>query len=69
MPSTDADEGLLDPLWAGRPVASVTSDAAILSVGEVNPYGHPHPSIVSRYHSLEIPLRSTAVEGTIHLDF
>lgn len=31
MPSTDADVGLLDPLWAGRPVASVTSDAAILS--------------------------------------
>lgn len=31
MPSTDADVGLLDPLWAGRPVASVTSDAAILT--------------------------------------
>lgn len=30
MPSTDADVGLLDPVWAGRPVASVTSDAAIL---------------------------------------
>jgi 3-carboxy-cis,cis-muconate cycloisomerase len=30
LPSTDADVGLLDPLWAGRPVASVTSDAAIL---------------------------------------
>lgn len=30
MPSTDADVGLLDPLWAGSPVASVTSDAAIL---------------------------------------
>jgi 3-carboxy-cis,cis-muconate cycloisomerase len=31
LPSTDADVGLLDPLWAGRPVASVTSDAAILA--------------------------------------
>jgi 3-carboxy-cis,cis-muconate cycloisomerase len=31
LPSTDADVGLLDPVWAGRPVASVTSDAAILS--------------------------------------
>jgi 3-carboxy-cis,cis-muconate cycloisomerase len=30
LPSTDADVGLLDPVWAGRPVASVTSDAAIL---------------------------------------
>ena len=30
MPSTDADHGLLDPVWAGRPVASVTSDAAIV---------------------------------------
>lgn len=30
MPSTDADLGLLDPVWAGRPVASVTSDAAIV---------------------------------------
>jgi 3-carboxy-cis,cis-muconate cycloisomerase len=31
LPSTDADVGLLDPVWAGRPVASVTSDTAILS--------------------------------------
>lgn len=31
MPSTDADLGLLDPLWAGRPIASATSDAAILA--------------------------------------
>jgi 3-carboxy-cis,cis-muconate cycloisomerase len=31
LPSTDADVGLLDPVWAGRPVASVTSDAAILA--------------------------------------
>jgi 3-carboxy-cis,cis-muconate cycloisomerase len=30
LPSTDADVGLLDPVWAGRPVASVTSDAAVL---------------------------------------
>lgn len=31
MPSTDADVGLLDPLWAGRPVALGTGDRAILA--------------------------------------
>lgn len=31
MPSPDADVGLLDPLWAGRPVASATSDDAVLA--------------------------------------
>jgi 3-carboxy-cis,cis-muconate cycloisomerase len=31
LPSPDADLGLLDPVWAGRPVASATSDSAIVA--------------------------------------
>ena len=33
MPSTDddADTGLLSPVWAGTPVAAVTSDRAVIA--------------------------------------
>ncbi len=43
----------------------VTPEVGILSVGKKNAYGHPSASVVERYGTLRIPLRSTAVEGTI----
>ncbi|MDD5623297.1 MAG: MBL fold metallo-hydrolase [Candidatus Peribacteraceae bacterium] len=47
---------------------AVHPDTAILSVGEVNPFGHPAPAILDRYRTLGILLRSTAQEGPIHID-
>jgi competence protein ComEC len=48
-------------------LAAVRPRAAIISVGRNNPYGHPHPTILERLSSLGIPVRSTAMEGTISL--
>ncbi len=46
---------------------AVDPELAVVSVGQDNTYGHPHPSVVARYASLGIPLRSTAEEGSIEL--
>jgi competence protein ComEC len=48
---------------------AVQPDLAILSSGTDNRYGHPHPEILNRYENLGIPVRNTALEGTISLEF
>jgi competence protein ComEC len=40
---------------------------AMVSLGLHNPYHHPHPEIVRRYHDLNIPFLTTAKLGMIRL--
>jgi competence protein ComEC len=44
---------------------AVSPKVAIASVGNKNPYGHPHEEIVLRYERLGIPLSTTGTEGDI----
>ncbi len=37
----------------------------VISVGGGNRYGHPHPDVLERIDSLNIPIRRTDIEGTI----
>lgn len=39
---------------------------AVISVGEDNPYGHPHPRVVNRYFSLGAEVLRTDLCGFIH---
>ena len=47
---------------------AVQPTTAIVSAGADNRFGHPHPDVVQRYESMGIPIRNTAVEGTISLE-
>ncbi|TSC80530.1 MAG: competence protein ComEC [Candidatus Peregrinibacteria bacterium Gr01-1014_25] len=40
---------------------------AVLPVGRTNRYGHPHADVVARYRAFGIELRSTAIEGNVHI--
>lgn len=42
--------------------------AAIISAGKNNRYGHPNPEVVSRIHSHGVQIRRTDLEGTIVYD-
>ena len=46
---------------------AVQPEAAVISCGAGNSYGHPHPEIVERYEALGIELYRTDIEGTIVL--
>jgi competence protein ComEC len=48
---------------------AVQPDLALISVGQKNRYGHPHPGVLARYEALGIPVRRTDEEGTIDLTF
>jgi competence protein ComEC len=37
----------------------------VISVGGGNRYGHPHPDVLERIDTLNIPIRRTDIEGTI----
>ncbi|MBU0766871.1 MBL fold metallo-hydrolase [Patescibacteria group bacterium] len=41
----------------------------IISVGEENGFGHPHPETISRYFDLNIPMLETRDVGTVSLEF
>lgn len=48
---------------------AIDPDLGVISAGQNNSYGHPHPDVVERYHHFGIPLRVTKDEGTIGLNF
>ncbi|MDD3896319.1 MAG: ComEC/Rec2 family competence protein [Candidatus Peribacteraceae bacterium] len=48
---------------------AVRPEIALISVGKENTFGHPHPDVLERYTHLAIPVRSTARDGTISLEF
>ena len=50
-------------------LAAVRPEMALVSVGEENTFGHPHPDVMERYAQLDIPVHSTVEEGTISLEF
>lgn len=48
---------------------AVQPEAAIISSGKNNQFGHPHLDVLERYRHFKIPTRDTAREGTISLRF
>jgi competence protein ComEC len=38
---------------------------AVISVGQRSPFGHPHPEVVDRYHTVGINVLQTSKNGTI----
>jgi len=48
---------------------SVSPQLGIVSSGRGNPYGHPHTDVTNRYASLGIPIKNTATDGSISLEF
>lgn len=48
---------------------AVQPDLAVISVGRVNTFGHPSPSVIDRFRTLRIPVRMTAKEGTVALEW
>jgi competence protein ComEC len=45
----------------------VTPQIGIVSAGQYNRYGHPHPDVLSRFKRLGIPLYRTDTQGAIQL--
>ncbi len=48
---------------------AVSPDVALISVGAVNSYGHPSPSVIERLAHYGIPTHLTSVEGTVEVAF
>ena len=48
-------------------VAAVAPRAVLFSRGWLNPFGHPHPSVVSRYQAAGARLHDTAGEGALRI--
>jgi hypothetical protein len=46
-------------------VQATRPDVAVISVGAVNSYGHPSPSVIGQWQSVGARIRRTDVEGTI----
>ena len=44
---------------------AVKPEAALISCGVNNDYGHPHKETMKKYHALDIPIYVTAENGTI----
>ena len=47
----------------------LSPEVAIISVGEQNSYGHPAQETLATLARLDIPVRRTDIEGTIHYVF
>lgn len=45
----------------------VTPEAAVISVGRNNRYGHPHPEVLERFEESHIPIHRTDISGTVIL--
>lgn len=50
-------------------LSSLSPEVAIISVGEQNSYGHPAQETLATLAKLDIPVRRTDIEGTIHYVF
>lgn len=48
---------------------AVNPEAAIISLGADNSYGHPAPSILERLQTMQIPIYRTDHHGTVRVDF
>ena len=48
---------------------AVSPKAAIISVAEENPYGHPHEEVVARLEEIGTDLFTTANNGTVIIEF
>jgi competence protein ComEC len=46
---------------------AVSPEIAVYSAGADNPYGHPHPEVIARLDSFEIPVYGTDKHGTIRI--
>jgi Predicted hydrolase (metallo-beta-lactamase superfamily) len=46
-------------------IKAVSPDAAVISCGKGNSYGHPSPSILDRFHENEIQILRTDLDGDI----
>lgn len=42
-------------------------DTALISAGRRNPFGHPHPDVVTRLRRMGVSIRNTARSGTIQI--
>jgi len=45
----------------------VSPKQALISVGEDNSYGHPSPEVIARLNDMNISIKSTKDDGTIHI--
>jgi len=46
---------------------AVSPEEAVISVSAHNSYGHPSSSVIQRFETMKIPVKTTAKEGTIHI--
>lgn len=47
---------------------AVSPDLAVMSLGKKNRYGHPHPDVVERFQTRNIPVRRTDADGDIVIE-
>ncbi len=50
-------------------LSAVDPNTAVISVGEDNKYSHPSPEVISRFEDMNIDIKRTDEDGTIHLIF
>lgn len=48
---------------------AVDPDLGLISAGRENRFGHPHTSVMDRFRHFAIPIKTTASEGVISLEF
>lgn len=48
-------------------LTAVQPTVAVISAGQFNPFGHPHPVVLQRYQQQQIPLLMTADRGAIEV--
>lgn len=48
-------------------IDAVAPRAALLSRGQNNPFGHPHPAVMARYQSRDIEVYDSALIGALHV--
>ncbi len=46
-------------------IHAIAPDVVLISCGRGNPYGHPLPYVLSRYHEVEAQVFRTDLEGQI----
>jgi competence protein ComEC len=50
-------------------IEAVSPEVGLVSAGFLNPYHHPHPSIIKRYEEYSVKIYSTVSHGAIEVDF